>query len=296
MSRATPLPVALGALLLMGALGSTTLANDGPSAPPLAADPDPGASQGTLTLEGTEWLLVKAQLSGAYADIPDEVEATLLMQDGQAGGSAGCNQWFASYTLDGQALSFGTPGSTLMMCEGPGGDIEPFFLADLESVQSWEIDDATLTLSSDLGPVLAFVPHAASGPVLDGDWIIVQYNDGQGVLVDIDDGSAQLAVADGHISGTAGCNRFMGSITQVADTITVNQLGSTAMYCEGLMDREAAVLASLGASTQVQTADDGGLLLLDAAGTVQLHLVPLAADVASPAPAEPEAPASSPAG
>ncbi len=294
MSRVTPLPVALAALLLVGAMSGTALANDGPGADPLI-DPNPNA--GTPTLEGTEWLLAKAQLSGAYADIPAEVVATLLMADGHAAGSGGCNQWSADYTLDGVNLTFGPVGSTLMLCEGPGGDVETFFLADLESVRTWDITDATLTLSSDLGPVLSFVPRADTGPVLDGEWTIVQYNDGQGALVAIDDASAQLTIADGALSGTAGCNRFFGSLTQDAGTITVSQLGSTEMYCEGLMDREAAVLASLQASTQVQ-AQDGGLTLLDAAGTVQLELV--AAGPLAPAPSgepvDPDAPVSSPVG
>jgi heat shock protein HslJ len=267
MSRSTPLPVILGALLLMGALSGTALAAD-----PLI-DPNPNASAGTPTLEGTEWLLVKAQLSGAYADIPAEVDATLLMVDGQAGGSGGCNQWFAGYTLDGQNLTFGDIGSTLMMCTGPGGDIETFYFADLGSVRTWAIDGTTLTLSGEIGPVLAFEPRAASGPALDGDWVVTGYNDGQGAFVTVDDGSIQLSIAGEQLSGTAGCNRFMGAITQDADTIAIGQLGSTEMFCDGLMEREAAVMASLAASTQVQVVD-GGLAFLDSAGTLQLQLVP----------------------
>lgn len=294
MPRTSPLPVVLGALLMVGAISGTTIAGDGPSADPLI---DPNPSAGAPSLEGTEWLLVKAQLSGAYADIPAEVVATLLMNDGQAGGSGGCNQWFAGYTLDGPNLTFGPVGSTLMLCEGPGGQVETFFLADLESVRTWDITDGTLTLSGETGPVLAFVPRADSGPVLDGVWTIVQYNDGQGSLVTIDDGSAQLTIAAGDISGTAGCNQFMGSIAQHGDGITVSQLGSTEMYCEGLMDREAAVLASLQASTQVQ-AQPGGLVFLDGAGTTQLQLVAAGpvAPLPSGEPVDPDTPVSSPVG
>ncbi len=280
MSHARPLPVVLGTLLLVGALGSTTLAADGPGADPLI-DPDPSA--GTPTLEGTEWLLVKAALSGAYADIPPEVAATLLMVDGRASGSGGCNEWSTSYVLDGTSLTFSDQiVTTFKDCDGPGGQIETFFLADLPVVTGWSIDGTTLTLSGDTGPVLAFEPRAASGPVIDGEWVITQYNDGQGALVGIDDDSAQLAIAHGRIGGTAGCNQLSGSIVQDASSITVSQIGSTRMYCEGLMDREAAVMASLMASTQVQ-ADGNGLVLLDGAGTVQLRLAP-AGDGASAAP------------
>jgi len=279
MSRTGPLPVVLGAFLLVGAMGGATLAAD-----PLI-DPNPNASAGTPTLEGTEWLLVKAQLSGAYADIPADIVATLLMTDGQAGGSGGCNQWFAGYTLDGTDLTFGDIGSTLMLCEGPGGEVETFYFADLGSVRSWAIDGTTLTLSGDIGPVLAFEPRAASGPALDGDWLVVEYNDGQGSLVAVGDGSVHVSIAGGELTGNAGCNGFFGPIVQEASSITVGPIGSTEMYCEGVMQREAAVMTSLEASTQVQ-ADDTGLVFLDGAGTVQLRLAP-AGDVpsAEPSPA-----------
>jgi heat shock protein HslJ len=279
MSRTGPLPVVLGAFLLAGAMGGATLAAD-----PLI-DPNPNASAGIPTLEGTEWLLVKSQLSGAYADIPADVVATLLMTDGQAGGSGGCNQWFAGYTLDGADLTFGDIGSTLMLCEGPGGEVETFYFADLGSVRSWAIDGTTLTLSGDTGPVLAFEPRAASGPALDGDWLVVEYNDGQGSLVAVGDGSVHVSIAGGELTGNAGCNGFFGPIVQEASSITVGPIGSTEMYCEGVMEREAGVMASLEASTQVQ-ADDTGLVFLDGAGTVQLRLAPAGdAPSAEPSPA-----------
>lgn len=297
MSRVTPLHVALGMSLIVGIMSGSALANEGPGAPPLI-DPNPNASPGTPTLEGTEWRLVKAQLSGAYADIPDEVVATLLMQDGQAGGSGGCNQWSTTYVLDGASLTFSDQiVTTLMLCEGPRGDIETFYLADLPGVTTWAIDGTTLTLSNDTGPVLAFEPRAESGPAIDGDWLVVQYNDGQGALVTVDDGSAQLSIANGHIGATVGCNRIFGSISQDGTTIAIIEVGSTEMFCEGLMEREAAVMASLQASTSVRAEDDG-LVLLDDAGTVQLRLVPSGqvAPDASGDPADPDAPVSSPAG
>jgi heat shock protein HslJ len=271
MSRPAPLPVVLGAILLVGTLGGTVLANESPGADALV-DPNPSTDPGALTLEGTEWLLVKAQLSGAYADIPADVGATLLMQDGRAGGSGGCNSWSTSYVLDGASITFSDQiTTTLMMCAGPGGDIETFYLADLPGVTGWAIDGTTLILSNETGPVLAFEPRADSGPALDGDWVVTGYNDGKGAFVPVDDGSVRLTIADGHISGTAGCNRFMGPIRQDAQEITVGPLGRTEMFCEGLMDREDAVIASLQASTSVQ-ASDGGLTFLDAAGTIQLQL------------------------
>jgi heat shock protein HslJ len=271
MTRFAPLPVALGAFLLVGAVTGTTLARESPS--PSAGTPQ---ASGAPALEGTDWLLTNARLSGAYAQIPAEVVATLRMEGGQAAGSGGCNQWSAPYTLDGQALSFGAITSTLMLCEGPGGQVETFYFADLAGVTRWSIEGTTLTLTSDDGdPILAFEPRA--GIALDGVWTITDYNDGQGSVVAIRDGSARVTIADGQLSGTAGCNQFGGPITQDGGAVTIGPLASTEMACQPheLMTREAAVMAALEASTAVQQAD-AGLTFLDAASTLQVHLAPAA--------------------
>jgi heat shock protein HslJ len=288
MTRFSPVPVALGAFLLVGAVTSTTLAGDSPS-------PSAGASQapGAPTLEGTDWLLTDARLSGAYAGIPAEVVATLRMEGGQAGGSGGCNQWSAPYTLDGEALSFGAITSTLMLCDGPGGQVETFYLADLAGVTRWSIEGTTLTLTGDDGdPILAFEPRA--GIALDGVWTITDYNDGQGSVVAIRDGSAQVTIADGQLSGSAGCNQFAGPIAQAGGSVTIGPLMSTEMACQpqALMTREAAVMAALEASTAVQQAD-GGLTFLDAAGTLQVHLAPAAGAPPSGVPSASGGPSSS---
>ena len=39
-----------------------------------------------------------------------------LGDDGRAYGNAGCNHWFAGYTLTGDKLSFSAAGSTRKMC------------------------------------------------------------------------------------------------------------------------------------------------------------------------------------
>jgi heat shock protein HslJ len=278
MSRSTPLPVALGALLLIGTMSAVTVASDDPGARELVDPPM------TPTIEGIDWRLVKAQLSGAYADIPQEVVATLRMENGQAGGSGGCNQWTAEYELDGQRLVFGPVASTLMLCEGPGGDVETFFLADLSAVQTWSLEGETLVLSGDTGPILAF--EAGQALSLDGQWVVTQYNDGQGHLIGVDDGSVTIGIAEGRVSGTAGCNRFSGALTQEGDRITIGPLMSTKMACQPaeVMARESAVMAALEASTGALPTADGGLELVDAAGTLQLGLTPLAEPAGSPAP------------
>jgi heat shock protein HslJ len=62
-----------------------------------------------------------------------------LGEDGRAYGTGGCNHWFASYTLDGDKLSFGKVGSTRKMCAPALMEQEKRFLQALETVQRWDI-------------------------------------------------------------------------------------------------------------------------------------------------------------
>ncbi|MFI8735784.1 META domain-containing protein [Ectopseudomonas toyotomiensis] len=61
--------------------------------------------------------------------------------DGRAHGHAGCNHWFAGYTLKDDAVRFETPGSTRKMCAPSLMEQEQRFLAALEEVQRWDFND-----------------------------------------------------------------------------------------------------------------------------------------------------------
>ncbi|OWK44734.1 META domain-containing protein [Ectopseudomonas oleovorans] len=60
--------------------------------------------------------------------------------DGRAHGNAGCNHWFAGYTLKGQALNFDPAGSTRKLCAPALMEQEQRFLAALEEVQRWDFN------------------------------------------------------------------------------------------------------------------------------------------------------------
>jgi heat shock protein HslJ len=264
------------AVLLVGGLMALT------AVPALAADPSPAASfaasgaPGGVPLEGTTWQLTNLRLSGAYAPIPPDAVATLILQDGHAGGTGGCNDWFADYTLDGDSLTFGTIGSTLKLCEGAGGLVETYYFADLPAVAQWAIEGDTLTLSADDGqPVVAYTVQTTSEPM--GSWIATSYADAAGTPVVVGDASVTVVFDATTVSGTAGCNGFSGSWTLTDATLAIGPLVSTKIACEPaeVMAREAAVMADLEASTAVIDGTDGGILLLDATGAVRLNLAPV---------------------
>lgn len=61
--------------------------------------------------------------------------------DGRAHGHAGCNHWFAGYTLKDDAVRFEPPGSTRKMCAPSLMEQEQRFLAALAEVQRWDFND-----------------------------------------------------------------------------------------------------------------------------------------------------------
>ncbi|MGA4446533.1 META domain-containing protein [Ectopseudomonas chengduensis] len=61
--------------------------------------------------------------------------------DGRAHGHAGCNHWFAGYTLKDDTVRFETPGSTRKMCAPSLMEQEQRFLAALAEVQRWDFND-----------------------------------------------------------------------------------------------------------------------------------------------------------
>jgi heat shock protein HslJ len=98
-----------------------------------AADP--------LSLEGTRWNVVEINGSPTLEDYP----ITMEFAADQIAGNAGCNNYFAGYTLDGETLSFGPAGATRMFCEG-AMEQEDLFLTSLETVKSFSLDGEQLIL------------------------------------------------------------------------------------------------------------------------------------------------------
>ncbi len=88
------------------------------------------ACAGEPTVEGTRWRLVT--LSGAPPQ--GEQAITLLLDEGQASGSSGCNTYTATYSLDGLALRIGPVAGTRMAC--------PDSLMKQENLVLWSLRNA----------------------------------------------------------------------------------------------------------------------------------------------------------
>jgi putative lipoprotein len=105
-------------------------------------------------LEGTTWELVAIEGKLPLAD----TTITLILENGQSGGNAGCNSYGAAYVLKGDTLTFEEVVSTMMYCEAEGVmDQETAYLLFLSQVRSYAILDGALYLSQADGRELKFI-------------------------------------------------------------------------------------------------------------------------------------------
>ena len=100
-------------------------------------------------LEGTSWIL---------ADTLPGTEVKALFENGQVSGSAGCNSYSGTYvttTVGGvNKIRLGPLASTMMMCEEMVMEQEGAYLAALQSVSSYQVEENVLTLTHADGTLL----------------------------------------------------------------------------------------------------------------------------------------------
>jgi heat shock protein HslJ len=197
-----------------------------------------------LQLENVRWSL--ARIDGQ--PLPDGVQASLTFtpgaeaQDNQVNGSGGCNNFFGTYNVEGNTLSFPSPlGATLMMCDDPVMQVEQSFLAGLESAQSYDIALQGLTIWADSG-LLSFDAdrYALEGPV----WTLT----GLGTLDSLRapvEGTGFTAVFErqpgmpsGQISGGTGCNEYTATYYANLQELKVNLPQTTQQTCSDAMTEE----------------------------------------------------------
>lgn len=79
-------------------------------------------------------------------------EVTLVIGEDGIGGTGGCNRYFGTATVDGNAITFGGIGSTRMFCTGDGVmEQESALFAALEQVVRFEASDNEMTLFDEAG-------------------------------------------------------------------------------------------------------------------------------------------------
>jgi heat shock protein HslJ len=205
-------------------------------------------------------------------------EVTALFQNGNVGGTAGCNNYFAKYEVDGNQLTIGVGGTTMMACPQPIMAQESAYITNLAASAAFLITGDQLQIAGADGKTLltysVLQPISLTGTV----WQLTMYNNGNEALVSTLAGTEITAVfgEDGSLSGSAGCNNYNATYTVADDALTVSAPATTRMMCAepaGVMEQESAYLAALAMAAsyalvgdELEIADaDGNMLLTYAA-------------------------------
>ncbi len=266
-----------------GALAASFV-SAGPTAAEPAAPVEPEA-----TLEGPVWQLT-AYLDASGAQAPAQVESTIRFEAGEASGNAGCNRFFVSYTVDGNQLTFGQGGSTMMACEEPAMSQEQAFLANLALVASYEIVGGQLTLFDGSGATVFVFDVQVPTPLTGTLWQATSYNNGRGAVTSLVIGTEITAAfaEDGTLSGSAGCNNYTATFTVDGEQITITPVATTMMMCiepEGIMEQEAEYIAALATAATFSIEGDQ-LELRTADGALVASFVAAAPEAAGGVDAE----------
>jgi len=235
---------------------------------------------GVFSIEDMTWMLTSQLVDGELVPVPDGVLVSLRMEDGRAGGSGGCNSYFASYQLDGFDVSFSEIGSTLMACPGPAGNIEQAYFANLGRVASYQSGGIQMAFLDADGEFILEFDLAPDASVV-GSWVATGINNGTGGVVSSEITSEVTAdfSADGDLTGSDGCNDYFTSYEVDGDSITISELfGSTKMACmsEELAEQSQQYYAALGAATTWSVEASGRLELRDDGGALQVSYEPAA--------------------
>lgn len=198
-----------------------------------------------LPLENTLWTLTT--LAGSPVPASSAVTATFQpgaeAGKGDVSGLAGCNQYFGDYELADGQVKISPLGSTRMMCEEELMTLEQSYLAALEAANGYQVNGATLQLSSELG-TMVFIANRT--PLTGALWLLTALGDVNDPQPPVEGSqfSAQFTrnpdSPTGVLTGSTGCNEYAAVYAASLTEIKINAPANTgSQTCvPGLIEQE----------------------------------------------------------
>ena len=209
-----------------------------------------------VPLEGTEWVLATyADADGALVGTTPGAEATAVFANGSLAGNAGCNEYNASYELDGDSLAVSQAVTTRKFCEQPEGvmDQEAALMSAYDAVSQFRIRQRTLELlDADDTVLMAFFAKPDVSEMTSVTWMLESSGPIAKQQPVVDGSEVTLQVDEkGQISGSAGCNTYNTTLQKTDDGISIGPAAVTQKMCEdeAVNDQEGAYLAALQSAT-----------------------------------------------
>jgi heat shock protein HslJ len=212
---------------------------EGATAVSAVADPD---------LTGSEWMLASVNGKPVY---PGTTAPLVFGEANNVLGATGCNLFAGTYSIgEGNVLNFQPNVTTTWVCEEPKLVQEQAMLLVLSSTSNYTIEGDELAITNPDGERRGTFDRMEPLVLEDTDWNLDAYNDGQGALVNLIDGTQITASfgEEGTLSGSAGCNQYNTTYEADAIKISIGPIALTQMACSepsGVMDQESKYLISL---------------------------------------------------
>lgn len=135
------------------------------------------AEQQTSSLTGSWVLLRYADRAALRSLVPGTAISATFGNDGRITGTAGCNQYFASFTAGDPLITVGDIGSTLMYCSLPEGSMEQeaTYLTLLGKAATWTTRDGNLVIRDASGSDILIFVRGTPG-TSDQEDVLVSYS------------------------------------------------------------------------------------------------------------------------
>lgn len=242
--------------LLLLALGLVTVIGCG-------GDDGGGTPAPPGEFEGVPWIVT----AGLSAPSWEQFAPSATFSNGKVSGSAGCNQFNASYEVDGDKLELGDISSSLMACPPLADPVEREYLEALRAVDGWRMENGELVLVDEDGnDLLRF-----GEPSLSGSWAVTSFRRKNSVESPIENTYLTAVFGDdGIVAGSTGCNDYEAEYSVDRDQLRIRKPTVGSNRCdtpEGIMRQQREYLAALPLTRSYEISGSR-LTLLTAEGTI----------------------------
>lgn len=214
------------------------------------------------SLTNTYWKLVSIDGKTVGSELIKEPFIQFESETNKMFGANGCNSFFGNYEIQKNGkIKFGEVGSTLMACLN-GMEIENAFLGLLQKESFLSISNDKLIFKDKNNKEVAQFAKIEHKN-LSGTWELEVYSAPPFNMDKMFPNKKPTLVFDlkeNKISGNGGCNNFFGPIKIEGNKISIGDLVSTKMYCEGV--EEQAFLTKLKEINRFYATEDGKNLSL----------------------------------
>ncbi len=217
------------------------------------------------SLVDSSWTLVSG--SGPDGDVPivDGWPITLTFDESTLGGTAACNGYGGSYSIDGETITLDEVGHNDMGCEPAVSESQNIFFAALLDVNRVTVTDGNLILSG-TSTELTFAVEAPVpvADLVDQLWLLDTLIQGEAASTVSGDPATLLLSGDGTITGGTGCRSLSGEYVISGASVQFTTFGASGDCPRDLQTQDGAVVGVLGDGFTVEV--DGQRLLVMSAG------------------------------